>query len=65
VFYTLINDKKIDACIKKAMKDSEYIQENSTLFNLSNKEFYKTSLRSIFKFIKKCNEGVKNVCCGG
>jgi ABC-type uncharacterized transport system ATPase subunit len=54
-FYTLINDDKIDACIKKIMKDKEYIK---------NKEFYKASLSSIFNFIKKCNNTVKNVCCG-
>jgi hypothetical protein len=55
VFYTLIKDKKIDLCIKKAMKDSEYIK---------NKEFYKVKLNSIFSFIKKCNKDVKSVCCG-
>jgi prophage antirepressor-like protein len=54
-FYTLIKDSKIDACIKKIMKNEEYIK---------NKEFYKASLSSIFKFIHKCNNGVKNVCCG-
>ena len=55
MFYILIEDPKIDSCIKKAMKDVEYIK---------NKEFYKTSLRNIFKFINKCNENVKSVCCG-
>jgi len=54
-FYSLINDKKIDSCIKKAMKDKEYIK---------NKEFYKVSLSSIFKFINKCNKKVKNIYCG-
>ena len=54
-FYTLIKDAKIDACIKKIMKDKEYIK---------NKEFYKASLISIFNFINKCNKGIKNVCCG-
>ena len=53
-FYTLINDKKIDSCIKKVMKDKEYIK---------NKEFYKASLNSIFKFIHKCNNKIKTVCC--
>ena len=55
MFYTLIEDPKIDSCIKKAMKDKEYIK---------NKEFYKASLNSIFKFINKCNKNVKTVCCG-
>jgi predicted GIY-YIG superfamily endonuclease len=54
-FYTLIKDSKIDSCIKKIMKDKEYIK---------NKEFYKTTLKSIFKFIHKCNNSVKTVCCG-
>lgn len=54
-FYALIEDAKIDACIKKIMKNEEYIK---------NKEFYKTSLNTIFKFIHKCNNSIKNVCCG-
>jgi prophage antirepressor-like protein len=54
-FYALINDDKIDACIKNAMKTKEYIK---------NKEFYKASLSSIFNFIKKCNNSIKHVCCG-
>jgi hypothetical protein len=63
VFYTLIEDTKIDACIKKTMKDKEYIK---------NKEFYKALLfliyffikSSIFKFIHKCNNKIKTICCG-
>jgi len=54
-FYTLIEDPKIDSCIKKAMKNSEYIK---------NKEFYKTSLNSIFNFINKCNKDINSVYCG-
>ena len=54
-FYTLINDKKIDNCIKKIMKNKEYIK---------NKEFYKTSLKGIFKFIHICNKKVQRVYCG-
>ena len=54
-FYSLIEDLKIDACIKKIMKDKEYIK---------NKEFYKASLGGIFNFIKKCNNSIKNVYCG-
>jgi prophage antirepressor-like protein len=54
-FYALIKDPKIDACIKKIMKDKEYIK---------NKEFYKASLISIFNFIHKCNNSIKNVYCG-
>ena len=55
MFYELIEDPKIDLCIKKAMKNVEYIK---------NKEFYKTSLSSIFNFVKKCNKGIKKICCG-
>ena len=54
-FYTLIEDTKIDACIKNAMKTKEYIK---------NKEFYKASLSSIFNFLNKCNNSIKHVCCG-
>ena len=54
-FYFLIEDPKIDACIKKIMKNEEYIK---------NKEFYKTTLHNIFKFIHKCNNSIKNVYCG-
>ena len=54
-FYSLIEDSKIDACIKNAMKDKEYIK---------NKEFYKASLSSVFKFINKCNNRIKHVYCG-
>jgi prophage antirepressor-like protein len=54
-FYTLIEDSKIDSCIKKAMKDKEYIK---------NKEFYKVALSSIFNFINKCNKEIKTVYCG-
>ena len=43
----LIEDSKIDSCIKKVMKNVEYIK---------NKEFYKTSLSSIFNFINKCGQ---------
>ena len=55
MFYSLIEDPKIDLCIKKAMKDKEYIK---------NKEFYKASLNRIFKFIHKCNNKIKTICCG-
>jgi len=54
-FYVLIDDPKIDACIKKIMKNAEYIR---------NKEFYKVKLNSIFNFIHKCNKNIKNVYCG-
>lgn len=54
-FYTLIKDPKIDLCIKKAMKNEEYIK---------NKEFYRVTLDGIFNFMKKCNNTIKNVYCG-
>ena len=54
-FYILINDPNIDSCIRKILKNVEYIK---------NKEFYKLSLSSIFTFVKKCNISIKTVYCG-
>ena len=54
-FYILINDPKIDTCIKNILKNVEYIK---------NKEFYKLTLSSIFTFIKKCDNHIKNAYCG-
>ena len=37
------------------MKNQEYIK---------NKEFYKISLNSALKFVKKCNSYLDNISCG-
>ena len=54
-YYILIEDPAIDKCIKKIMKDKEYIK---------NKEFYKSSLNKIIIFIKKCYEKFNSIHCG-
>jgi prophage antirepressor-like protein len=50
-----VEDAEIDKCIKKIMKNQEYIR---------NKEFYKVSLNNALKFIKKCNIQLNNISCG-
>ena len=31
---------------------------------IKNKEYYKTSLKSILKFIRTCDERINDICCG-
>ena len=54
-YYLLIDDDSIDRCIKNIMRNEEFIR---------NKEYYKSSLKSIFKFIKSCDKRINNICCG-
>ena len=54
-YYLPILDKTTDTCIKKIMLSEEFIK---------NKEYYKTTLTKVFKFIKKGNSSLKNVFCG-
>ena len=54
-YYILVNDEKIDKCIKKIMKNKEFIK---------NKEYYKTSLNKILHFIKECDDSLDKICCG-
>jgi hypothetical protein len=54
-YYVLVKDKGIDKCIKKIMKNEEFIR---------NKEYYKTSLNKILKFIIKCDDKLDTICCG-
>ena len=54
-YYIKINDSIIDKCIKKIMKNKEYIK---------NKEFYKSSLNKIILFIKYCNNNLNKINCG-
>jgi len=37
------------------MKNEEFIK---------NKEYYKTTLNKILKFIKMCDESLNKICCG-
>ena len=54
-YYILVDDEKIDKCIKKIMKNEEFIK---------NKEYYKTSLNKILNFIKDCDDSLDEICCG-
>lgn len=54
-YFVMVTSKKIDKCIKNIMKNEEFIK---------NKEYYKTSLKKIIKFIKACSKKIKEICCG-
>jgi prophage antirepressor-like protein len=54
-YYILVNDPLIDKCIKNIMRNEEFIK---------NKEYYKTSLNKIIKFIKSCDKSLNGMCCG-
>ena len=54
-YYILVKDKSIDTCIKKIMKNEEFIK---------NKEQYKTTFNQIIKFIKECDSNLNKMCCG-
>ena len=54
-YFVLVNDPMIDKCIKNIMKNEEFIK---------NKEYYKTSINQIIKFIKSCDESLNKICCG-
>jgi predicted GIY-YIG superfamily endonuclease len=50
-----VENIEIDKCIKKIMKNEEYIK---------NKEFYKITLKHALKFINKCSTDIDNIKCG-
>jgi len=54
-YYLIVKDKKIDSCIKKIMKNEEFIK---------NKEYYMTTLNKILKFISKCDKTLNKINCG-
>ena len=54
-YYILVNNPLIDKCIKNIMKNEEFIK---------NKEYYKTSINKIIKFIKSCDKSLNKICCG-
>jgi prophage antirepressor-like protein len=54
-YYILVNDPQIDKCIKNIMKNDEFIK---------NKEYYKTTLNKILKFVTSCDESLNKICCG-
>ena len=54
-YYLMVKNSSIDKCIKNIMHNEEFIR---------NKEYYKTSLKSILQFIKSCDKRIKEICCG-
>ena len=50
-----VYDIEIDKCVKKILKNKEYIK---------NKEFYKLTLNSALRFIKKCSSNLIHISCG-
>jgi hypothetical protein len=51
----MVNDESIDRCIKNIMHNEEFIR---------NKEYYKSSLAKILRFIKSCDKRINEICCG-
>ena len=54
-YYVLVYDNNIDKCIKKIMRNEEFIK---------NKEYYKILLNKILKFITECDNNLDTICCG-
>lgn len=54
-YFCLITDEKIDKCVKKYMKNKEFIK---------NKEYYVTNIKDIINIINKCDNRIKYICCG-
>ena len=54
-YYTMVKNKEIDSCIKKIMKNEEFIK---------NKEYYMTTLNKILRFISKCDITLNKINCG-
>lgn len=54
-YFCIIDDEKLDTCIKKFMRNKEYIK---------NKEFYVTNIKNIVKILNICNKKIKKLSCG-
>jgi hypothetical protein len=54
-YFCMIDDENLDKCIKKFMKNKEYIK---------NKEFYVTKLSDIITILNKCDKRINNLTCG-
>jgi len=54
-YFCLVIDEEIDKCIKKYMKNKEFIK---------NKEYYDTNIKNIIKVINNCDDIIKTICCG-
>lgn len=50
-----IDNDEIDKCVKKILKNKEYIK---------NKEFYKLTLNCALRFIQKCASQITQISCG-
>ena len=54
-YFILVENKEIDNCIKKILRDKEFIK---------NKEYYMSNMNEIINFIKKCDNRLKKISCG-
>ena len=54
-YFILVENKEIDNCIKKILRDKEFIK---------NKEYYMSNMNEIINFIKKCDDRLKKISCG-
>ena len=54
-YFILVENKEIDRCIKKILRDKEFIK---------NKEYYMSNMNEIIDFIKKCDDRLKKISCG-
>jgi hypothetical protein len=50
-----INNEETDKCVKKIMKNKEWIK---------NKEYYKINLKKALLFIKECDNNIQVILCG-
>ena len=54
-YFCLIKDASIDICIKKYLRNKEFIK---------NKEYYVSNIKEIIKIINNCDKRITQLCCG-
>jgi prophage antirepressor-like protein len=54
-YFCLIKDASIDICIKKYLRNKEFIK---------NKEYYVSNIKQIIKIINSCDKRITELCCG-
>ncbi len=54
-YFFLIKDASIDNCIKKYLRNKEFIK---------NKEYYVSNIKQIIKIINNCDKRITELCCG-
>jgi prophage antirepressor-like protein len=54
-YYLMVNNDSTDRCIKNIMHNEKFIK---------NKEYYKSSLNKILRFIILCDKRIDKICCG-